>query len=367
VDYLFRQSRQDHDHADAHLIAVWDGAGDLADLEPPSNIDGRRDVRHLVGLLAQPVRAGHNPPALTVWHCSIRNAPADRLLPDPEWAEVARQVMHATGLAPLGDTSAVRWIAVRHSPNHIHLAATLVRQDGLTAWAWQDKIKTRRRCSELEVRFGLHRTGPVDRTSQVRAGSSERRKAERQGRPLTARDELRRKVRAAATAAAGEEEFFALLADAGVLVSKRYSVTNPGEVTGYSIALPTETTAAGDPVFFGGGKLARDLTLPRLRQRWTAPDATTTASRGTGGRVGPGARVEALAAAAEAIRGAADAMAQLAEGGNTSAALAVPQLAADTLAAIPRPAASMAPSASLRDRLRPTIDAAGRWEWGWRP
>jgi len=333
VAYLFKETTDD-DHNDAHLVAVWDGAGDLEQLEPPTGPDGRRDVRHLVDLLSQPVHAAHNPPTWTVWHCSIRNAPEDRLLTDPEWAEVARQVMDATGLAPIGDASAVRWIAVRHSPNHIHLAATLVRQDGRTAWAWQDKIKTRRRCDELEQRYGLKRSGPMDRTGHRRPSAAEQRKAARQGRPVTARDELRRLVRAAAVRARGEEEFFALLADAGVLVAKRLSVTNPGEITGYSVALPANTTADGQPVFFGGGKLARDLTLPRLRHRWAGPDSSTR-QRGSGRvRVSAQARVAALTAAAEAIRGAADAMTRLADGGNTTAALAVAQAAADTLAAI---------------------------------
>jgi hypothetical protein len=68
--------------------------------------------------------------------------------------------MDATGLAAFGDLNAVRWIAVRHPDNHIHLAATLVRQDGRTAHGWP-----RLRCYELEKRYGLRRVGPMDRTS----------------------------------------------------------------------------------------------------------------------------------------------------------------------------------------------------------
>jgi len=67
-------------------------------------------------------------------------------------------------------------------------------------------------------------------------------------------------------AASSEQEFFARLSDAGVLVRKRFSTRNPGEVTGYAVALPADTTPGG-PVWFGGGKLAADLTLPRLRSR----------------------------------------------------------------------------------------------------
>ncbi len=56
-----------------------------------------------------------------------------------------------------------------------------------------------------------------------------------------------------------------------MLVRKRYSVKNPGQVTGYAMALPGDTGTDGGPVWYGGGKLAADLTWPRLCQRWTGP------------------------------------------------------------------------------------------------
>jgi hypothetical protein len=331
VSYLFSEGNDD-DHAEAHLIAAWNGAGDLDRLEPPAGRDRRRDVRALANLLAQPLHATRTPPQRTVWHCSIRNAPEDRLLTDPEWAEIARQVMDATGLAPIGDARAVRWVAVRHSPNHIHLVATLVRQDGRTAWGWRDMINARQRCYQLEHRYGLRRVAPMDRTSHRYPNAAELNKAKRLGRPMTARDELRRHVRAAAVAATDEYEFFARLGDSGVLITKRFSVTNPGEVTGYSVALASNTNAVGEPVFYSGGKLARDLTLPRLRQRWARPDRRTALPVGTI-RVSAQARVRAFSSAAEAIRGATSAMGQLA-GTNPAGASAIAQATADTLTAI---------------------------------
>ena len=329
--YLFTEGKDD-DHSDAHLVAAWEGSGDLDRLEPPTGPHGRRDVRRLIALLAQPVHAAHNPPRDWVWHCSIRNAPEDRLLTDPQWAEVARQVMDATGIAPIGDLDAARWIAVRHSPNHIHLAATLVRQDGRSVWLSYDKIKARQRCYQLEVRFGLRRVRPMDRTGHRRPTGAELNKAMRLGRALPARDELRRHVRAAAVAAANEEEFFARLGDAGVLVSLRPSVINPDEITGYSVALPGYTNADGQPVYFGGGKLARDLTLPKLRQRWASPDGQTPAGDGSV-RTSTEARLLALNTAAQAVRGGADAIGRLG-GSNPAAASAIAQAASDTLTAV---------------------------------
>jgi hypothetical protein len=65
-----------------------------------------------------------------------------------------------------------------------------------------------------------------------------------------------------------------------VLVRPRFSTVNAGEITGYAVALrPVGRDLNEDrqPVWFGGGKLAPDLTLPRLRQRWQQ-DATDDGS-----------------------------------------------------------------------------------------
>jgi hypothetical protein len=85
-----------------------------------------------------------------------------------------------------------------------------------------------------------------------------------------------------AAGAASEEEFFARLQSADVLVRIRYSSRDPYQVTGYSVALATDTTRAGGPVWYGGGKLAADLSLPKLRARWhgapTGPSRTNPLS-----------------------------------------------------------------------------------------
>ena len=56
---------------------------------------------------------------------------------------------------------------------------------------------------------------------------------------------------------------------------KRFSITSPGQVTGYSVALPGDTTKDGGPVWYGGGKLAADLSWPKLAQRWTPTRAAS--------------------------------------------------------------------------------------------
>jgi len=127
IRYLYGPGRRE-EHTDPHVIA---GYRPPSDLEPPLRANGSRDFRRLVGLLRLPHDVlGKWGYARPVWHCSMRAAPEDRLLSDADWADVARDVMHRTGLCPRGEEDeAVRWIAIRHGPDHIHLVAMLARQD----------------------------------------------------------------------------------------------------------------------------------------------------------------------------------------------------------------------------------------------
>ena len=60
------------------------------------------------------------------------------------------RIMHRTGLAPEGDDLGVRWVAVRHAADHIHLVATLARQDGTRPKIWNDFYRVREACQEAE-------------------------------------------------------------------------------------------------------------------------------------------------------------------------------------------------------------------------
>ena len=329
--YLYGPGKSE-EHVDPHLVAGWAGCGVLAALEPRLRADGRHEVGRLAGLLDQPLRAARDLPKLTVWHCSVRTAPEDRTLTDAEWRDIAVEMMAGVGLAPKGDLNAVRWVAVRHADNHIHIVATLVRQDGRTAWGRRDWPKSRAVAVEMEQRYGLRQTGPGDHTGHRRPRPSEVHKARRLGKALTARDELRRRVRAALVGSVNEAEFFARLTDAGVQVKFRPSVKNPGENTGYKVALADDTTAAGGVVWFGGGQLAPDLTLPKLRQRWAAPDGTLR-TENPRVRVSAAARVDALRQAARALNDAAVDIGRLGTA-DPQAAKAAVQSTADVLATV---------------------------------
>lgn len=269
--YLFGPGRRE-EHTDPHLVAGWRHP---AELEPPLRPDGHRDFRRLNGLLDQPHAAlGQRGFAQPVWHCVVRAAPGDRMLSDTEWGRLVRDIMHRTGLAPYGqDDEAVRWVAVRHAPDHIHLVAMLARQDGTRPRHWNDYYRVREACRAAEEYHGLRRTAPADRTAGRRPTRAEQEKARRHGRSEAPRITLRRAVSTAAAGAVSQEEFFARLRDAGVLVRMRYSSRDPGRVTGYAVALGGDTARAGGPVWFGGAKLAADLSLPKLRARWRGTPA----------------------------------------------------------------------------------------------
>ena len=310
--YLFGPGT-DQEHDNPRVVAGFD---DLEVLEPPLSPAGGRDVRRLTTLLEAPVAALGRPPELSVYHVAVALSVDDeRALTDAEFADAATEIMDAIGLARRGDDGGVRWVAVRHDDHHIHLVATLARQDGRRASEWGDYKAMREACRRLEVRLGLaRRTASMDHTGHVRPSRGELGKAERLGEAVRisrrdpARDQLRRAVRAAAAAAVDERDFFSRVEDAGVMVRLRYSDVDPDVVTGYAVAWPgVRSVRDGQPVYFGGGRLAADLTLPKLRQRWERadPDVVT----GLVGRLGREDRrvildeaIRVVAASAEEIR-----------------------------------------------------------------
>lgn len=220
-------------------------------------------------LLEQPARICWNLPRLPVWHCSIHNHPDDPILTDQQWEHVATELAAAVGLAPHGDLDATRWIGIRHADHHIHLVATLARQDRRPVRLWQDYHRAQACCRTLEQHDRLHRVEGRRDTPRYATGA-ELHKATRQRRGEVPRHQLRRLVRAAATEANSEHDFLNRLRANGLPVRPRTG-TNPGQLSGYAVALPDDHTAAGDMIWYSGASLATDLTLPKLRHRWPAP------------------------------------------------------------------------------------------------
>ena len=149
IYYLYSPGRREY-HTDPHIVAGWRHP---AELEPPLRADGTRDFRRLFGLLNQPHAAlGKWGSRRPVWHTVTRAAPRDKTLSDDEWAQIAGDVMNRTGLSRYGEEDeGVRWIAVRHGDDHIHIVAMLARHDGRR---WRLDFEKKRRPGGVPGRRG---------------------------------------------------------------------------------------------------------------------------------------------------------------------------------------------------------------------
>ncbi|MFJ8360301.1 relaxase/mobilization nuclease domain-containing protein [Streptomyces sp. NPDC093984] len=270
LHYLYGPGTHE-EHIDPHLVAAWDG------LAPDPGRDPDATYGDLQRLLDQPVMAlpESRRPAEHVWHLSVRAAPEDPILSDEQWGEIARRMVAATGIAPDGDDAACRWAAVRHADDHIHIIATIVREDGRQARLRQDGRRSQAEARKIENDYGLRRLHAGDGTAAQRPTSAERHKAQREDRERTAREELRETVRRAVAGTASTEEFFDRLAAAGLLIRKR--IAPSGDLLGYKVALPDDRNGEKEPVFYAGSTLAPDLSLPRIRERWALPPEAASA------------------------------------------------------------------------------------------
>jgi len=314
VEYLFGPGRAE-EHTNQRIVAAWDEAW--------------RGITHPDGvqraLLAAEVDAPVKrmpevaKPAEHVYHVSISNHGQDRNLSDDEWATVAQAVANKLGLSGTDTQPGARWFAVHHGAasgdrDHIHFVATLVREDGRGIYLNKDKLALREVAKEMAAQFGLEvRTrepgaGQRDLSrpelaaiqdleqeqavDTVKAATNEggEQKPDRtsaagavveSGAPVEVpRRRLERTVRAAATAASTEAQWLARLGELGVAVEPRWA-RGGDRVVGYRVAIVDTPREQGrsKAVWFGGGTLAHDLTLPALRAGWTRTGDPATAWR----------------------------------------------------------------------------------------
>jgi hypothetical protein len=214
-----------------------------------------------------------------VWHCSLSLRAEEGQLDDAQWSAIATDFVREMGFAGEGIGKAdCRWVAIRHGlskagNDHVHIAVSLVREDGTKASVHNDFRRAQKLCGELEERYGLE---VVSSRSQERGSRGYSPAEQRDGEPTRLR--VGRTVRACANAAATEAEFVRRCRAEGLLMRPRYAQGRTDVVVGYSAA--ERPTGDAKPVWFGGGRLARDLTLPRLRQDWPdTPEHAAEAAR----------------------------------------------------------------------------------------
>lgn len=294
MSYLAGEGRA-NEHTEQHLVAgdpaivTMYGYGVLdqatarqiaRDIDLPRQVFGTEVTR--LATVTDPATGelGKERVAADVWHCSLSLRADEGQLSDEKWGEIATEFVRRMGFAgdDIGKANC-RWVAMRHGlskngNDHVHLVVSLVREDGTKASVHRDFERTQRISDELEREFGLQVYDQPERVFPergVKPGAQHA--AERRGAVEPDMLRLERAVRAASAAAADEGEFVRRMRRQGVLVRPRFAAGRQDVVLGYSVALRTE----GDqrPVWHGGGKLARDLTLPALRKGW--PDSPHSA------------------------------------------------------------------------------------------
>ncbi|MEC5201122.1 hypothetical protein RCH21_003378 [Arthrobacter sp. PL16] len=312
MTYLAGPGRS-NEHTEPHLVA-----GDAAMMAWHDDAELSRDAALAIARhLDRPRRAyevevngGH------VWHCSLSLRADEGALSDEKWNAIANDFVKTMGFDDNEGTKApCRWVAVHHGVSkngndHIHLAVNLIREDGTKASVHNDFRRAQAAARALEVEHGLEPLesaqaqratrgyDPAEREAQARsrARAKYERTRTKQGKnapsweSLSGADrkahiaaELRTdqprfllslKVRAASTASSSEAEFVRRMRRDGLLIRARFADGRTDVVTGYSVA---ERPEAGErPIWYGGGHLGRDLTLPRLRDGWPDTPAGAT-------------------------------------------------------------------------------------------
>lgn len=303
ITYLVGPGRA-NEHTEPHIVAGDDAL--LAWFD--DNELGLQHAGSIAKHLDRPKRAhstdvkgGH------VWHCSLSLRAEEGELSDQQWQRITESFVRKMGFDDAEGTKAyARWVAVRHGlskrgNDHVHVVVNLVREDGTRASIHGDHVRAQKACRELEREFGLEELAgpsrgrssrgyhPAEREAEARRKARAKFEMSQRGKERlqswsdlsrTKRDELvrlqmrddqprwamARKVRACSAAAMDEAEFVRRMRRSGLLVRPRYAEGTTDVITGFSVAFKPEYGER--PVWFGGGRLAKDLTLPRLRESW---------------------------------------------------------------------------------------------------
>ena len=263
-----------NEHEEPHLVAgdasmmAWHDDNEL-------NRDAALDIANSLDRAKQfygtDVDGGH------VFHCSLSLSAEEGKLTDQQWGDIANDYMSVMGFTEDSGKAPCRWAAVRHGVSkngndHIHIVASMVRDDG-TKWnAWKSKYKSQQISRELERKYGLNELG--DLRAERGFTPAEQEKARRRGKPEVERHTVARTIRACAAASVDEAEFVRRARQEGLLVRPRFAAGCNDVVTGYSAAVrPGRGERA---IWYGGNSLGRDLALPKLREGWTSTPENAT-------------------------------------------------------------------------------------------
>lgn len=293
--YLIGKGRRE-EHVDPRLVA---GSAEAMMIAGGRVLEGgARDAAQLARFLDEPretfgtqVRIAERDPNgkvvgsrdAHVWHTSLSLHPDEPALSDERWGEIAERFISEMGFAGETARAQCRWVAVRHGEStggsdHVHLVVGLVAEDGSKASVHFERKRAQQAARLLEREFGLRELEsrgrgagsrglePGEIAADHRRGVGVGERGEHAER--SSRQRLERVVRACASASRTEAEFVARLREQGVHARARYGKGGRREAVGYSVRLAGPSEGRERTVWYGGGKLARDLTLPALRRSW---------------------------------------------------------------------------------------------------
>ncbi|WP_054009815.1 relaxase/mobilization nuclease domain-containing protein [Arthrobacter sp. ERGS1:01] len=299
-----------NEHTDIHLVCASD--------QIVSVLDGQALTGEAVALLGQEMnfpKSAFRPGELArdhVLHVSLALDPSQLgeagVRDDEFWEKVSRRFIAQMSLDGADGKSPNRWVAIRHGVStngndHVHLAVSMIREDG-TWWSdYKSKFRSQQAARVIEKEFGLRILGQGVKTKGYAPGellSVARRRAEakyvqeaklnplqvpwklldstarqhliaEQSKIEQPRFELARFIRASGAGAQSEGEYVRRLRGNGLLVRPYYAKGSTEQVAGYSVAL--KPVHGERPIWYGGGTLAKDLSLPSLRAGWSESDA----------------------------------------------------------------------------------------------
>src|SRR5699024_9484080 len=163
---------------------------------------------------------------------------------------------------------------------HTHIAVQLVREDGTKARVFRDYKQAQDVCAELEVKHGLEVLEARGQGRSVSADKpAERARAQREGRNMSDRYELRRRMRTALATSGGVDQYLQRLQDLGVSVAPSFAKGSNQQIRGYKVALPDSKDANGAAIWYSPSKLDATLGWPHIVKRFGAAELPQAEAR----------------------------------------------------------------------------------------
>lgn len=306
MQYLYGPGKE-NEHTNPHLLAgsyglreAFGGQLDrveVAELSRTMNTAWREQFREQLamaggapagGISSEVLAVGGGPEGLpeaekqAVYHMIVSLPPGQEWT-EEQWASIADDVMQGMGFTDgPEDLAGARWAAVHHGRSgadgegndHIHIAASLVRQDGrrVRLPAGKDRLLSQQVRRSIEQNQERDFVLPLQERGAQKSlpaftmpeHQQSRERGRETGKEVPDRVLLQQMVRAAATGSRTEAEFVTAFRDnpgAPEMVAAHWQRDT---VTGYTVRL------GPDGPWFSASSLSRGLTLGQLRPGWAA-------------------------------------------------------------------------------------------------